>query len=336
MPLLNELIQKSAENKPAFVPTMTKEEFKSLKKDEQAVMWDAINQKTEDVLSSAKELYSFLQAQARMPHLSANNILYLQTQHDDVSMLKTFDQWKDVGRSVNKDERSLRVIVGEAYTRKDGKDDIFFTTKPFFDISQTTGRTVPSERTLGSDQTALLTAMIHTAQDKGFGVIADNEVPSEIGGTYQDGEIRVRDDIELEKTIYGLALGSIAAERDRRGFRKSSSVEICSAIVFCEAVGMPIQYDKSIELLLDSVVMDAQSMTETKYKRNLLEYTQKSAKSLYEEVDRTAYQLRTAERQQEAPDQDAPFPPSPEQASGEKTQPAEKKKPSKKQEEPER
>ena len=329
MPLLNELIQKAVQNKPApFEPTLSKEEYVELKKDEKARAWEAINSEAEAVLSSGVELYRYLQAQARMLRISANNILFLKKQRSDVSMIKTLSQWNEIGRSVRAGEKQLLVMVAEPYKREDGKENLNFPLKGFFDISQTSGRPVASQRSLAFDQSNMLAAMINTAQVNGFEVIADNEIPIEIGGAYQDGAIHVRDDIELDKTIFGLALGSIAAERDRKGYRKSSSVEICSAFAFCEAAGIPIRYDESIEVLLESVVMDAQSMEDIKSKRNLLEYSQKSAKSLYEEVDRAAYQLCSAERQQEAPSQ--------EQAVVENTQPAEKEKRSIKHDEPER
>ena len=328
MSLLNDLIQKSAEARPVFVPTMTSEEFKAMKKDEYAAMWDAINERTEAVLSSSVELYHFLKAQARNPKMSANNVLYLQTQRDDFSMLKTFDQWKDIERSIRKNEKSLRVIVGEEYQREDGKDDKFFTTKPFFDISQTEGRPVYAERALAFNHSKMLAAMIQSIHDKGIELLADNDVPAAIGGTYQEGAIHVRDDLELGNTILGLALGSVAAERDRRNFSKYTSVEICSAIVFCEAAGVPVRYDENIEMLLESVVKDVQNLEDTKLKRNMLVYTQKSANTLYKEVEYAERQIRTAERSQEAPSQ--------EQAAAEKAQPAERKKSSRQQEEPER
>ena len=336
MSILKEMIQQSAESRPAFVPTMTKDEYKALKKDEYATMWETINQQAETVLSSGVELYRFLQAQARNPRMSANNVLYLQTQRDDFSMLKTFDQWKDIERSVRKNEKSLRVIVGEEYQREDGKENKFFTTKPFFDVSQTEGRPVYSEKPLAFDQSKMLAAMIHAAHDKGIEIIPDNEVPPEICGTFQEGAIHIRDDMELRDYIFGLALGSIAAERDRRDFSKSSSVEICSTIVFCEAAGMPIRYDANIEMLLESVVMDAQNREDDKFKRNLLVYSQKSAKTFYEQVDYALRQDRATERQQEAPAQEARSTPAPEQGAPESAQPAEWKKASRQNEEPER
>lgn len=328
MSILKEMIQRSSESRPAFVPTMTKDEYKALKKDEYATMWETINQQAETVLSSGAELYRFLQAQARNTRMSANNVLYLQTQRDDFSMLKTFDQWKDIERSVRKNEKSLRVIVGEEYQREDGKDDKYFTTKPMFDVSQTEGRPIYSEKALAFDQSKMLSAMIRAAHDKGIEIIPDNDVPPEICGTYQEGAIHIRDDMELRDYIFGLALGSIAAERDRRDFNKSCSVEICSTIVFCEAVGMPIRYDTNIEMLLESVVMDAHNREDDKSKRNLLVYAQKSANTLFKEVENAVRQIRAAERQQEAPSQ--------EQAVVENMQPADGKKSSRQNEEPER
>ncbi len=113
------------------------------------------------------------------------------------------------GVAISENEKSFRVIGSEEYQREDGKDDKFFTTKPFFDISQTEGRPVYAERALAFDQSKMLAAMIQSIHDKGIELIADNDVPAAIGGTYQDGVIHVRDDLELGNTMFGLALGSV-------------------------------------------------------------------------------------------------------------------------------
>lgn len=140
MSILNEAIQKSAERKSAFQPTLSSEEYKAIKTEERAKAWDAMTSMTEQILLSSTALYRFLEAQARMPHITSNNIILLETQRDGVSMLKTFDQWKDSGRSVLKNEDHLLMMVSEPYTREDGTQGIRFPLKQFFDISQTTAR----------------------------------------------------------------------------------------------------------------------------------------------------------------------------------------------------
>lgn len=291
MSLLNEVIQDSIKKRTSFHP-ISKADYEAQRKNEETI-WASIDQQTDVVFSSNEELYHFLKAQARLHYMSANNILFLQTQRSfespDLSMLRSFDQWNGMGRRIRKSEKHLKILDG--YGRS-------FKTKQVYDISQTTGSAVNSDRTLAQDQAVMLAAMISAAHNKRIGINIDNLVPAEIGGSFNDGVISLRDDLPLEKTIFGLALASIAAERDP-SYRRSSSIEICSAIIFCEAAGIPVEHDDSLDLLLSIVNMDSQDLTEVRERRRILEYSQKTAKVIYEEIGAEVAQIRSAQKDHE-------------------------------------
>lgn len=288
MSLLQEVIQDSLKRRPSFRP-IKKDDYDAQRKSEEAV-WASVDQQTGIVFSSNAELLNFLKAQARLHYISANNILFLQTQrpHEstDPSMLKTFAQWNGMGRRIRKSEKHLKLIDG--YGRS-------FNIKQVYDISQVMGDPI-SPQYLARDQEIMLAAMVNALHNKKIGINIDNMVPAELGGLFEDGVITMRDDLPFEKTVFGLALAAIAAERDLT-YRRSSSIEICSAIIFCEASGIPIEHDESIDLLLTIVNTDTQDLPDIRERRRVLEYSQKNAKTIFDEITKEALQIRSELKQ---------------------------------------
>ncbi|MFI8944176.1 ArdC-like ssDNA-binding domain-containing protein [Streptomyces syringium] len=97
---------------------------------------------------------------ANLGRYSANNILLILSQCPHATQVRSFNQWKEHGRSVRKGEKSLRIFAPMTVKKKDKdgrpvldekgqeKKRTLFKTVPVFDISQTDlieGETAPEE-----------------------------------------------------------------------------------------------------------------------------------------------------------------------------------------------
>ena len=58
----------------------------------------------------------------------------------EATWLKTFDEWKQAGRSVRGGEAGYTALIGQDYTREDGTAASGYYVGKKFDVSQTRGR----------------------------------------------------------------------------------------------------------------------------------------------------------------------------------------------------
>jgi hypothetical protein len=91
----------------------------------------------------------YLAVQAKFHNYSANNVALILAQKPDASAIASFRRWKELGRSVKRGERGIRILAplfgkdaatGEQVVRG-------FIPVPVFDLSQTEGRPLPQPLT---------------------------------------------------------------------------------------------------------------------------------------------------------------------------------------------
>jgi hypothetical protein len=68
---------------------------------------------------------------------SFRNVCLILSQNSDAIECAGFNDWKKVGRSVKKGEKGLAILVPMSRKNDEGDDDLWFTWRYVFDMSQT-------------------------------------------------------------------------------------------------------------------------------------------------------------------------------------------------------
>lgn len=112
-------------------------------------------------VSNGEYFQQYLDTQARFGGYSPTNVLLIIAQRPDATQLKEFDDWKEAGFSIKKNEKGFCILKpGDEYTRDDGTIGTGFDVKRVFDISQTTARP-RTQPTATVDDRTLLKALIN-------------------------------------------------------------------------------------------------------------------------------------------------------------------------------
>jgi hypothetical protein len=123
---------------------MTPEEFNAWveqKRDKRDALYKTAENQTHAVFESPDALNAHLKLQARFGKMGVTNTLLVGAQMPDAKELRTFDEWKDRGRSVNRGAEAIYILQQQGeYTREDGSTGRGFDAKSVFDVSQTYGK----------------------------------------------------------------------------------------------------------------------------------------------------------------------------------------------------
>lgn len=103
----------------------------------------------------------YLDVQSRFSRYTPTNALLILAQMPEATQLRDFDAWKELGVSVQRKPRSVKILEpGREYDREDGTRGTSFEVKRVYDVTQTRGR-VRSAPIVKPDDRALLKALIH-------------------------------------------------------------------------------------------------------------------------------------------------------------------------------
>jgi hypothetical protein len=144
-----------------------------------------------DALADSDEWQRYLDCQAKFHRYSFNNCLLVLAQMPNASQVASFKAWKEIGRSVNKGETSLRVFAPstrkvevEVEGEKEERSQLTgFRLVPVFDISQTNGEELPQPVHLleGEAPEGIFEKLTTVAESIGYGVQVTPEVESHPG-----------------------------------------------------------------------------------------------------------------------------------------------------------
>ena len=98
---LTKLMKGPAEAEPVQEqPKRSKEEYAAQKKTEREELWTRIDALTADVFKDGSSLRGFLDFTAQCSPERIENLLLFHNDAPEATWLKTFDEWKEAGRSV--------------------------------------------------------------------------------------------------------------------------------------------------------------------------------------------------------------------------------------------
>lgn len=141
---LSKLINNKDEQAEAeYQSSISKEEYAAMKQAEREDIWNGIDATAKDVFVENGTVMSFLDFVARNSPQTASNLLLLYSQEDEdrpLTQVKTFEKWKELGRSIKSGENGYPYLVSDTYERDDGTMAQGYNIKKGFDVSQTRGR----------------------------------------------------------------------------------------------------------------------------------------------------------------------------------------------------
>lgn len=138
-----------------------KETWAAKKQEERKELYDLADATAVEISKDGEKFQKYLDVQARFDRYSPTNALLIYAQMPEATQLKDFDGWKDVGVSVQRKPKSVKILEpGKEYQREDGTRGTSFEVKRVFDVSQVKGR-VRSAPGVKYDDRVLLKALIH-------------------------------------------------------------------------------------------------------------------------------------------------------------------------------
>lgn len=238
---LSKLIGKKEETAEEYTPTMTKEEYAAMKKEQREELWAGINAKAQEVFSDGPSMQSFLDFTARCAPQRTANLFLLYGQNPEITQVKTFDKWKEAGRSIKGGQSGYTFLVSENYERDDGSMGQGYNIEKAFDISQTRGRQPQPIPQRSADE--LLAAMITESPVR---LEISDQLPDGIQAQYvpRSRTVFVRNRMEEAATFHAisreLAHATFANGNPSYSRRDFSAQAYCAAYVVGQKYGMDV------------------------------------------------------------------------------------------------
>ncbi len=142
---------------------------------------------------------------------SIGNIMLISAQNQKATQMKTFEEWKEDGKSVKKGASAVWILKKKEYTAADGKIRNGYDPIAYFDVCDTVDGKAPDAPKF-EDKT-LVKALVHGCSAR---VIVDADYPeNKIEGAYYDkakNEIRCRYGMSMDELVPSLAKSAALAQ----------------------------------------------------------------------------------------------------------------------------
>ena len=137
------MIGKQQEQQPQQeTPRLSKEEYAAMRKAEREELQARVDAQAQEVFRDDASMKGFLNFMAQCTPQSTRNLLILYEQDPTITHPRTFDKWKEAGRSLRSGVTGYAFYADQEYEREDGTKGNGFTITKAFDISQTRGQPV--------------------------------------------------------------------------------------------------------------------------------------------------------------------------------------------------
>ena len=118
--------------------SFNKEEWAELKQAERDAMKETVPDQLKLIRDEAEWRESFLQMTGRLrKNYSLRNLILINSQCPEASLLFGFDDWKAKGYRINQGEKGIRIYEPSRINSEDGSIKTVFNVRSVFDISQT-------------------------------------------------------------------------------------------------------------------------------------------------------------------------------------------------------
>ena len=128
-----------------------------MRKAEREELQARVDAQAQEVFRDDASMKGFLNFMAQCTPQSTRNLLILYEQDPTITHPRTFDKWKEAGRSLRSGVTGYAFYADQEYEREDGTKGSGFTITKAFDISQTRGQQpLPSQQRLPEEIIAAL------------------------------------------------------------------------------------------------------------------------------------------------------------------------------------
>ncbi len=228
-------------------PQLSKEEYAAMKQAEREEVWSRVNAQADSVFKDDESMKGFLNFMANCTPQSTRNLLILYEQNPEITHPRTFDKWKEAGRSIRSGEKGYTFFAEQEY-EKDGIKANGYTITKAYDISQTRGpQPLPPQKHLPEE---IIAAMVEQGPVQ---LAISDQLPQGVQAQYvpKQRTIFVRNGMDETATICAIAREQAHASFDAVGsgyYRQAYAAQAyCAAYVAAQKFGLDtsvFQFDK--------------------------------------------------------------------------------------------
>ena len=228
-------------------PQLSKEEYAAMKQAEREEVWSRVNAQADSVFKDDESMKGFLNFMANCTPQSTRNLLILYEQNPEITHPRTFDKWKEAGRSIRSGEKGYTFFAEQEYEKDSIKANGYTITKAY-DISQTRGpQPLPPQKHLPEE---IIAAMVEQGPVQ---LAISDQLPQGVQAQYvpKQRTIFVRNGMDETATICAIAREQAHASFDAVGsgyYRQAYAAQAyCAAYVAAQKFGLDtsvFQFDK--------------------------------------------------------------------------------------------
>lgn len=106
------------------------QEWVEQKRARRTALYNKVDEMADKALSDKGVLFDYLTVQAKLGKISVANSLLIAAQNPKATNLRSFEEWKQRGRSVNSGEKGIDILAPDGeYERSDGTIGMSFEAK---------------------------------------------------------------------------------------------------------------------------------------------------------------------------------------------------------------
>ena len=210
-----------------------------MKQAEREEAWSRVNAQAELVFRDGESMKGFLNFMANCTPQSTRNLLILYEQNHEITHPRTFDKWKEVGRSIRSGEKGYTFFAEQEYTKEDGTIANGYTITKAYDISQTRGpQPLLPQKHLPEE---IIAAMVENSP---VPLAISDQLPQGVQAQYvpKQHTIFVRNGMDETATICAIAREQAHASFDAVGsgyYRQAYAPQAyCAAYVVAQKLGL--------------------------------------------------------------------------------------------------
>lgn len=291
---LSSLISKKQEPQLQLEQQYTKEEYAAMKQAEREEVWARVNAQAEEAFRDDASMKGFLNFMAQCTPQSTRNLLLLYEQNPEITHPRTFDKWKEAGRSIRAGEKGYTFFADQEYEKEDGtKGNGYIITKAY-DISQTRGQQpLPPQQHLPEE---LIAAMIEQSP---VPLTISDQLPQGVQAQYIPRQriIYVRNGMDETTTACAIVREQAHAGYDAIGsgyYRQAYAPQAyCATYVVAQKFGL----DTS-SFQFDKMCQSCMKMT-SEEKRSFISDIKRAAYSINKNIQRSFRDLEQSIRPDE-------------------------------------
>ena len=259
-----------------------------MKQAEREEVWSRVNAQADSVFKDDESMKGFLNFMANCTPQSTRNLLILYEQNPEITHPRTFDKWKEAGRSIRSGEKGYTFFAEQEY-EKDGIKANGYTITKAYDISQTRGpQPLPPQKHLPEE---IIAAMVEQSPVQ---LAISDQLPQGVQAQYvpKQRTIFVRNGMDETATICAIAREQAHASFDAVGsgyYRQAYAAQAyCAAYVAAQKFGL----DTSV-FQFDKVCHSCAQLTPEE-KRGFISDVKRAAYSINRDVQRSFRDLEQA------------------------------------------